>query len=79
LIFIGKCSSDVMSVCSSDSMDTYNHSSLSSSFNSLPVTDKNDYRLDYIRAARTSESKNVSEYQVNIHCIKYLSCINIVI
>jgi len=68
-----------MSVCSSDSMDTYNHSSLSSSFNSLPVTDKNDYRLDYIRAARTSESKNVSEYQVNIHCIKYLSCINIVI
>jgi len=54
-----------MSVCSSDSMDTYNHSSMSSSFNSLPPTDKNDYRLDYIRSARTSESKNPSEYQVN--------------
>jgi len=52
-----------MSVCSSDSMDTYNHSSMSSSFNSLPSTDKNDYRLDYIRSARTSESKNPSEYQ----------------
>jgi len=60
---LARTNSDVMSVCSSDSMDTYNHSSLSSSFNSLPVTDKNDYRLDYIRAARTSESKNVSEYQ----------------
>jgi len=55
-----------MSVCSSDSMDTYNHSSLSSSFNSLPSTDKNDYRLDYIRSARASESTNISEYQVNI-------------
>jgi len=60
---LARTNSDVMSVCSSDSMDTYNHSSMSSSFNSLPPTDKNDYRLDYIRSARTSESKNPSEYQ----------------
>ncbi|KAG4105749.1 WD40 repeat-like protein [Neocallimastix lanati (nom. inval.)] len=60
---LARTNSDVMSVCSSDSMDTYNHSLLSSSFNSLPSTDKNDYRLDYIRSARVSESKNSSEYQ----------------
>jgi WD40 repeat protein len=60
---LARTNSDVMSVCSSDSMDTYNHSSLSSSFNSLPSTDKNDYRLDYIRSARASESTNISEYQ----------------
>jgi len=54
---------DDMSVVSSDSMDTFN-TSLGSSFNSLPNSDRgSEYRLDYIRSARVSESTNPSEYQ----------------